>query len=84
MSGDLHALPGVEVGENLALGLFDVRGDATDLGIEVDVLPAQVPLEIVQFLRQFNDGLLEIQGNDVHRNRARGKETPGNAKCNCH
>ena len=66
MSGNLHALPGVEVGKNLPLGLLDMRGDAANLGVEVDLMTAQMALQIVQFLRQFNDRLFEVQGGDVH------------------
>ena len=71
MSSDLHALPGIEVGENLAFGLFNVGCDAANLGIEVEIVTAQVPLEVVEFFRQFDDRLFEIQGGDVHHVRAK-------------
>ncbi len=49
MARDFHTIPCAEVGVNLLLGLGEVCGDAAHLGVEIDVLPMQVALEVVQF-----------------------------------
>ena len=63
MAGQLDALPGVEVGENLPPGFLQLLFDELDFLLEADAqrMLFRVFAEFVQLALQFDDRLLEIE-----------------------
>ena len=66
MARDFHTIPGAEIGVNLSFGLGQVRGDAADLRVEIDLLPVQMALEFIQLFFEFENRLFKVEGRDVH------------------
>src|SRR5688572_9909362 len=80
MSGDLHALPGSETGINRALGFLDLRFHPADLRIQVYIVLTAMAAEFVEFLLEFKNGFLEIQGLQFHRYHSSVTDVPRGSK----
>ena len=70
VAGQLHALPGREVGEDFFLGRFEFVFDGVNLRGEIDLLFGGLLLKRLQRLFQFGNGFFEFECIDFHNDLA--------------
>jgi len=69
MAGDLHALPGGQVGVDVPLGLLELLLDGRELGGHVDVVLERLLVQGFELFLEFAQRLLELEqvGGSLHR-----------------